>query len=83
MPYLNFRRLTALACFLSAVIAYVYFGLIGTDFGWHWDEQKLFSSIEHTATTGLILPRWYQYPSLSYLLTLISAASYIGINAIS
>lgn len=68
----------ALVCFLLSTMAYLYFGFLGINFGVHWDEGKLFSSVNQTASTGIILPRWYHYPSLTYFLTLLSSAVYIG-----
>jgi hypothetical protein len=38
------------------------------DFGTHWDEPFLASSVAHTAQTGEFLPLYYNYPSAAYWL---------------
>lgn len=48
----------------------VWTGIVGVDFGHHWDEGRLTGSIGHTIETGRPLPDWYNYPSLSYDLAL-------------
>ena len=60
-----------LACGLLALTA---IGLAGLDFGYHWDEWKLIDAVKESAQTGLLLPRWYNYPSLPYDLCLAAAA---------
>ena len=46
-------------------------GLSGIDFGCHWDEQKLISSIVKTGRRSLLLPGWYNYPSVCYDIVLL------------
>lgn len=41
-------------------------GMAGIDFGNHWDEPKLVRSVIKSYQTGVLLPGWYNYPSLSY-----------------
>ncbi|MBN1899857.1 hypothetical protein JW926_00860 [Candidatus Sumerlaeota bacterium] len=45
-------------------------GMIGIDFGDHWDESRMLHSVSETFKTGILLPQWYSYPSLSYYLVL-------------
>jgi 4-amino-4-deoxy-L-arabinose transferase-like glycosyltransferase len=52
----------------------IYAGLIGIDFGYHWDEWVTAQVIRDAVTRGELLPRWYCYPSISFDLGLLSAA---------
>jgi hypothetical protein len=47
-------------------------GLIGIDFGTHWDERKMMKSVRDSVQTGMLLPGWYNYPSVSYDLVMLS-----------
>lgn len=47
---------------------------MGVDFRSHWDEHKLFKSIRETIPYGDVLPGWYNYPSMLYDLTVLSAS---------
>ena len=51
----------------------LFVGIRGVDFGNHWDEWKLVSSVETHIKKKTFLPGWYNYPSMSYWLTLASA----------
>ena len=51
---------------------FVYMGWLGIDFGNHWDEGKLILAVRHSLDTGILLPGWYKYPSVSYWLTLFT-----------
>jgi hypothetical protein len=42
------------------------FGIGGIRFGKHGDEPRLLNAAAESARTLLLLPRWYNYPSLSY-----------------
>jgi hypothetical protein len=72
-----FTNLLAIILFIFAITSYLFFGLYGIDFGLHWDEGKLLQSVNQTALTGIILPRWYHYPSLTYFFTILSTLVYI------
>ena len=59
------------------VILFVFFlltGLVGIDFGSHFEEERLLNSVEQSKRTGLFIPRWYNYPSFSYDLCLLAMA---------
>ena len=61
---------------IFVAIAALYIGVIGiisADFGHHWDEKRIVKAVEKSAQTGVLLPRWYNYPSLSYDISLITA----------
>jgi len=60
--------LLLILCFALAI----HTGLIGIDYGTHWDEGKLVWSVQNSVKTGLYLPRWYSYPSFSYDLALVT-----------
>ena len=44
-------------------------GVLGIDFGLHWDEDKLIALVEQTIKNGIFLPHWYKYPSISFWLS--------------
>ena len=57
-------------------VSLIYVGILGvisTDFGRHWDEPRIINSVANSVETGLLLPRWYNYPSLSYDIALITS----------
>lgn len=68
-PQIVYHILFACIWFFSLVT-----GAMGVDFRSHWDEHKLFKSIRETIPLGEVLPGWYNYPSMIYDLTVLSAA---------
>jgi hypothetical protein len=49
-------------------------GLYGLDFGYHWDEDRLLDKVQFSIDTGILLPRdFYNYPSMSYWLSLVGS----------
>jgi len=59
---------------LSGWLIYVsWTEYIGINFGSHWDEWKILSSVRDSFSTGLFLPNWYNYPSFSYDLAVVAA----------
>jgi hypothetical protein len=50
-------------------------GLVGLDFGRHWDELGLTLAVAETLRTGVFLPVFYVYPSVPYWLTLVPELS--------
>lgn len=57
-------------------------GIISTDFGYHWDEARLISSVQNSVSSGLLLPGWYNYPSVSYDVSLLAAAPHLVAQAV-
>lgn len=55
-----------LITFSVLCLFFLGFGIAGVDFGRHWDEPKLLSSVEKAFDNGIMLPGWYQYPSLTF-----------------
>lgn len=68
------RQIVYHVMFLSIWVFAMYTGIMGVDFRSHWDEHKLFKSIRFSIPEGKILPGWYNYPSMIYDLTVLSAA---------
>jgi hypothetical protein len=55
-------------------MVFVVTGMRGLDFGTHWDEQQFQIQPARTMiSSGILLPRIYNYPSLSRLLCLLPA----------
>lgn len=69
-PARGLARLAAVLPVTIPLVLLVATGLAGIDFGEHWDEFRHFDEVRRTVETGVILPDFYQHPSLSYLLTL-------------
>ena len=68
-------RLIPHCLFAILFIFFIWTGLTGIDFGRHWDEGRLFDSVEQSRKTGLFVPRWYNNPSLVYDICLLTASS--------
>ena len=47
-------------------------GLAGLDYGYHWDEPKLLESVRVSVFEGVYLPTFYNYPSVSHTLGVLS-----------
>ena len=54
---------------LPMVVVWVI-GLMGMDFGWHWDEGNKVEEVAYTLEQGILLPTYYRKPSLIYWFTL-------------
>lgn len=56
-------------------ISMVFIGMLGfisTNFGYHWDEEKLIKSVQNSLDDSIFLPRWYNYPSVSFDIAVLS-----------
>lgn len=60
------------AVFLVVFLSTLAIGLMGLNYGTYGDETKLLASVSDSTRTLLFLPRWYNYPSLSYEITLLN-----------
>lgn len=59
--------------FLAVSLTYIaVLGVSSIDFGHHWDEHRIISSVATSVETGLLLPRWYNYPSFPYDIALVA-----------
>ncbi|MDA8432286.1 MAG: phospholipid carrier-dependent glycosyltransferase [Nitrospiraceae bacterium] len=54
----------------AVLIFFVWVGYRGIDFGSHWDETQQVDSVRESFRTGTLLPQMYNYPSVTYYLTL-------------
>jgi Dolichyl-phosphate-mannose-protein mannosyltransferase len=63
----------ALLLALAGLAVSVESGLTGIDFGEHWDEPTTTRAAIAAVASGLLLPRWYQYPSISFDVALATA----------
>ncbi|GAB4500797.1 MAG: hypothetical protein Fur0035_03370 [Anaerolineales bacterium] len=70
MPLSSRRARLALALLFLLAFA---LGLAGIDFGYHWDEINLLRSARASYRSGSLLPGWYNYPSVTFDLTLLSS----------
>jgi hypothetical protein len=48
-------------------------GKMGIDFGEHWDQRKIVKTVIRTYEEAILLPGWYNYPSLTYSLLLAAS----------
>ncbi len=60
-------HLPILCVFLLALFT----GIRGIDYGYHWDEDRIFGALSRSIETGVMLPRWYNYPSMTYNVALL------------
>lgn len=81
------RRLVSItvpAVLLGLSLSYVgTLGILGADFGRHWDEINIVRSVSDTFETGRPLPGWYAYPSFSYAVALLTAVPPATAHALS
>lgn len=54
------------------IIWFLVLGVIGLDWTGHWDEPFHYIALKRTFSTGRFLPGWYGYPSILYIITLVS-----------
>lgn len=54
------------------VVFFFVTGVRGLDFGHHWDEPWFLLPVKRFAAEGQLLPRAYNYPSLSYYLSYVA-----------
>ncbi len=64
---------------ITPVILYLILilnGVLGVDFGLHWDEWYFISQAADAVRTGVLLPTKYAYPSFCYFVSLSAAEIY-------
>ena len=65
------NRLVNMLPVLLPLLILVWTGLIGVDFGYHWDENwAQLHPVRQSVATGSLLPNFYIYPSVNYWLNL-------------
>lgn len=61
-------------CLVVLIIGVASFaGLVGIDFGHHWDEPERIGTLIHARERGELLPNWYNYPSVVHDLLMATA----------
>ena len=70
--WIRLRHLCVLLIFVFALIT----GLRGIDYGGHPDEHVIFAGVKQMLNSGVFLPRWYGYPSLSFYVALLPSLKY-------
>jgi hypothetical protein len=60
-------------CAFLIIFAFtIWTGVRGVDYGNHWDESRLLRSVSQSMDSGLLLPRWYNYPSVPYAISFLT-----------
>jgi hypothetical protein len=80
---LNLRNVFGILIFFTSLSSYFFFGISAADWGYNFsDEIKLYNTIKQSflTDTGLLLPRWYSYPSLMYWISMFFAFGYLVVN---
>lgn len=72
--------LLSYSIFFLSIFIFLYYGIKGANWGFHWDEGKLYGGIKNVADSGVLLPRWYNYPSATFLITFGITNLTIGID---
>ena len=75
--------LSARAPAILMAISLIYIGALGvasTNFGQHWDEASVTGSVQKSFETGLMLPRWYNYPSVPYDVGILTALPHLALD---
>jgi hypothetical protein len=69
---------TSLAIVLVIVFAAVFLfcAISSVHFGTHWDESSIINHVQKMLTSGVLLPGYYNYPSLSYYIGLLTALAH-------
>jgi hypothetical protein len=69
----SLRRWWGALIVLGAVGCLVTTGIIGIDFGFHWDEPAQFNLVNISVSSGTLLPNgFYNYPSMTYMLSVLA-----------
>ena len=68
---------------LMLCLAFAGLGITGIDFGRHWDEPKLLRAVEDAYQSHSVLPGWYQYPSLTFWIGLLTKYMTVAIEMLS
>ena len=66
----TFRRMSPHVLVVLVFIVALLGAWLGVDFGQHWDEPVVLNQVYHAFDTGLLLSRYYIYPSLAFYLGL-------------
>lgn len=68
------RWILALLPLILPVGLFIYNSYVAIDFGYHWDEPFMVGTVQESTLTGdWLRPRAYNYPSMSYWVSVIGA----------
>jgi hypothetical protein len=68
------RRTAATLALVGVISVFLLTGLMGLDFGFHWDEPRSLLAISRPLTNGAMLPGAYVYPSMIFDIGTIALA---------
>ena len=80
------RKHISLSPFILLLVVLIYVGVLGVisiDFGNHWDEGRIINTVKASYKDEVIIPMWYNYPSITFDIALITSAPkalYIFLN---
>ncbi len=80
---LHFIDLSYLVLLGYFLVSYLKYGFMGMDFGYTHDEHRILGSIIESAKSQLFLPGWYNYPSLTYFISLVGSFVNVAVNVIA
>jgi hypothetical protein len=60
-------RVLAMAAVVAMIAYWVYCGLAGIDFGFHWDEYYEVAGVRASVQKLMVLPQWYTYGNVYFL----------------
>jgi hypothetical protein len=63
----------ALVVIFAFAAVFLWCAISAVRFGMHWDEWKIIQGVQATITSGVVLPAGYNWPSLTYLIALITS----------
>jgi 4-amino-4-deoxy-L-arabinose transferase-like glycosyltransferase len=68
----------SLAIILVIVFAaiFLFCAISSVHFGTHWDESGIITHVQKMLTSGILLPGYYNYPSLSYYIGLLTTLAH-------
>lgn len=69
------RRPLALLSLALPLALFLHQGLVGLDFGRHWDERQMTLLVRESVEAGRLRPRWYHYPALPFLIARAALAT--------
>jgi hypothetical protein len=67
------RGALALVVIFAFAAVFLWCAISAVRFGMHWDEWKIIQGVQATITSGVVLPAGYNWPSLTYLIALITS----------
>ena len=72
------ERIVACAIVTALTANFLWCAFTTLDYGLHSDESRTIDAVRATLRTGTLLPGWYNYPSLIYLVSVATAIGYVA-----